>query len=112
VYGDNALGSNHPLWQSVEVVGNDFKPARTFVLAHEKILDGDAPAATEAGLLQTSLRMSEDSQGSMWQVVTEHLQRMTGIKPLTVQWRARLEYASTFEAELVAERAVFQTQGD
>ncbi|MNG41302.1 hypothetical protein D3C84_1303960 [compost metagenome] len=47
--------------------------------------------AAEAGLLQVSLRMPEDSQARMQQVVAEHLQRMAGSEPLDVQWRARLD---------------------
>lgn len=45
----------------------------------------------EAGLLQVSLRMPEDNQARMQQVVAAHLQRMAGSEPLDVQWRARLD---------------------
>jgi len=53
--------------------------------------NGSCEFAAEAGLLQVSLRMPEDCQARMQQVVAEHLQRMAGSEPLTVQWRAQLE---------------------
>lgn len=53
--------------------------------------NGCCEFAVEAGLLQVSLRMPEENQARMQQVVAEHLQRMAGSEPLEVQWRARLD---------------------
>ena len=53
--------------------------------------NGTCEFAVEADLLQVSLRMPEDSQARMQQVVAEHLQRMAGTETLAVHWRARLE---------------------
>ncbi len=52
---------------------------------------GTCEFVAEAGLLQVSLRVPEDSQARMQRVVAEHLQRMAGSEPLAVQWRARLD---------------------
>jgi hypothetical protein len=52
---------------------------------------GTCEFAAEASLLQVSLRMPEDNQARMQQVVAEHLQRMAGAETLAVHWRARLE---------------------
>lgn len=53
--------------------------------------NGCCEFTAETGLLQVSLRMPEDRQARMQQVVAEHLQRMAGTEPLAVQWQARVD---------------------
>ncbi|AYC32343.1 DUF2218 domain-containing protein [Pseudomonas cavernae] len=53
--------------------------------------NGRCEFVSEVGLLQVSLRMPEDNQARMQQVVAEHLQRMAGDEPLVIEWRVRLE---------------------